>query len=133
METGHDRRAARGLSNRELIGQITAKASLLARKEIELAKAEIRADVQAELVTAKALGIAALAALLGINLFLVAAVLSLAASIPGWLAALIIGGVLLVIGAVAGYLGWRRMVTAPLALTRRTLKEDMQWVKERLV
>jgi hypothetical protein len=31
-----------------------------------------------------------------------------------------------------GYIGWRRMVTNPLKLTRQTLKEDMRWVKERL-
>ena len=124
--------SARGLSNRELIGQITAKASLLARKEIDLAKAEIRADLQAQVGMAKAFGIAAIAALLGVNLLLVAVVLALATSLPGWVAALIVGGVVLAIGAVMGYVGWRRMVTNPLALTRQTLKEDMRWVKERL-
>lgn len=122
----------RELSNRALIGQITGKASLLVRKEIEFAKAEIRADVKAQLGVVKALGIAGLAALLGLNLLLVAGVLALGIKIAAWLAALILGGLLLVAGAVAGYVGWRRMVTTPLALTRRTLKEDVRWVKERL-
>lgn len=124
--------SARGLSNRELIGQITAKASLLARKEIDLAKAEMRADLQAQVGMVKAFGIAAIAALLGVNLLLVAVVLALATSLPGWVAALIIGGIVLASGAVMGYVGRRRMVTNPLALTRQTLKEDMRWVKERL-
>jgi hypothetical protein len=124
--------SARSLSNRELIGQITAKASLLAKKEIDLAKAEIRADLQAQVGMAKAFGIAAIAALLGVNLLLVAVVLALATSLPGWIAALIVGGVMLAIGAVMGYIAWRRLVTNPLALTRQTLKEDMRWVKERL-
>ena len=55
----HAREAnARELSNRALLGEITGKASLLARKEIELAKAEIRADLQAQLGTVKAFGVA---------------------------------------------------------------------------
>jgi hypothetical protein len=36
------------------------------------------------------------------------------------------------VAATLGYIGWKRMVTNPLALTRQTLKEDVQWVKERL-
>src|SRR5262249_42358503 len=89
---------ARVLSNRELFGEITGKASLLARKEVELAKAEIRADLQSQLGTVKAFGVAAVAALLGVNLLLVAGVLALGLKIAAWLAALIVGGVLLVIG-----------------------------------
>jgi hypothetical protein len=123
---------ARELSNRALLGEITGKASLLARKEIELAKAEIRADLQAQIGTIKAFGVGALAALFGVNLLLVAGVLALGLTIAAWLAALIVGGALVLIAAIAGYIGWKRMVTNPLALTRQTLKEDVRWVKERL-
>jgi Putative Actinobacterial Holin-X, holin superfamily III len=122
----------RELSNRALISEITGKASLLAKKEIELAKAEIRADLHAQLGMVKALGIAALAALFGVNMLLVAGVLALGLKLPSWLAALIVGGTLLLVAAILGYIGWKRMVTNPLALTRQTLKEDVQWVKERL-
>jgi protein-S-isoprenylcysteine O-methyltransferase Ste14 len=127
-----DSDAVRALSNRELIAEITAKVARLARAELELAKAEIRADAQAELTAVKSAALAALAVLLGVNMLLVAGVLALATSIPGWVAALVVGGALLVGGAVAGYIGWRRMVTNPLALTRQTLREDVRWVKERL-
>ena len=132
METRRAAYSPRHLSNRALIGEITGKATLLARKEIELAKAEIRADLKSQLATVKAMGFAALAGLLGVNILLVAVVLALATTIPGWLAALIVGGAILLIGAVVGYVGWRRMVTNPLALTRQSLKEDVRWVKERL-
>jgi Putative Actinobacterial Holin-X, holin superfamily III len=76
--------------------------------------------------------VAAIATLFGVNLLPVAVVFALATRLPGWMAALIVGGVLLVIGAVVGYIGWRRMVTTPLALTRQTLKEDVRWIKERV-
>ena len=132
MATGLRDEQAGALSNRQLISDITAKASLLVRKEIDLAKAELYADLQAQVGVAKTLGIAGVAMLCGLNLLLVAAALALATIMPGWAAALIIAGVALCFGAVTGYLGWRRMVTNPLALTRQTLKEDMRWVKERL-
>ena len=127
-----DGASARGLSNRELIREITGKVSLLAHKELELIKAEIRADLKAELTTVKALAIAAVAALIGVNLLFVAAVLALALVIPGWLAALVVAGIVLIIAGIVGYIGWRRAVTRPLPLTRQTLKEDMKWVKDRL-
>lgn len=130
--SARDGASARELSNRELIREITGKVSLLAHKELELIKAEIRADLKAELTMIKALTVAVIAALIGVNLLFVAPVLALALVIPGWLAALVVGGLILIIAATVGYIGWRRAVTRPLPLTRQTLKEDMQWVKDRL-
>jgi hypothetical protein len=132
MGTSSFSSSARELSNRALISEITGKASLLARKEIELAKAELRADLKAQLGMVKAFGIAALLALVGLNVLVMAGVLALGLKIASWLAALLVGGGLLVIAAILGYVGWQRMVTNPLALTRQTLKEDVRWVKERL-
>ena len=123
---------ARTLSTRALLVEITEKVTLLARKEVELAKTEIKADLQAELSTAKGLGVAALGVVLGLNMLLVALVLALAAYMPAWLAALLLGGGLLLIGGIVGYVSWTRRVTKPLAVTRKTLKEDVQWAKERL-
>src|SRR5262249_48362562 len=96
MESLRNGPSARDLSNRALIREITEKVSILARKELELAKAEIRADLRAELATIKVLGVAAIAALIGVNLILVAPILALALVIPGWLAALLVGCALLV-------------------------------------
>jgi hypothetical protein len=121
MENG----TARSLPLRELIGEITTKATLLARKEVELAKTELKADLTSELTTVKGLGVAVLVGVLAI-------VLALAAYIPGWLAALLIGGVLVVAAGILGYASWTRRVTSPLAATRKTLKEDAQSAKERL-
>jgi uncharacterized membrane protein YqjE len=119
------------LSTRELIGAILGKASLLIKTETELAKAEIKADLQSQLAMVKGFAVALVCGLLGLNMLLVALVLGLAVWIPAWVAALITAAVLLVLGAIIGYIGWTRLVT-PLAVTRKTLKEDVQWAKERL-
>jgi hypothetical protein len=123
---------AQTLSTRELLSEITDRMTLLARKEIELAKVEIKADLKSEVAMATSLGIAAVTALLGLNLLLVALVLALALYIAPWIGALALGGLLLLAALVVGYLGWQRRVSHPLAVTRKTLKEDMQWAKERL-
>jgi hypothetical protein len=127
----HDHEA-RSLSTVELVSRLVKAGSLLIAKEVELARAEIKADLQAELGMLKLLIAAAVAAVLGINLLLVSAVLALTRWMPGWMAALALGGVILAIAVGLGLIGWARRVSSPLALTRKTVKEDMQWAKERL-
>jgi len=120
------------LSNRQLIGQVVDSATELAKKEIELAKSELRADLKAEVATVKGLGVAGLCAIWAVGLMLVACVFALATVMPGWAAALIVAAAVLAVGTVAGLIGWRMRVKTPLQATRRTLKEDVLWAKERL-
>src|SRR6266700_2881173 len=81
----------RALSVGTLINEIMGKVTLLAKKEIELAKVEVKADMESELAMAKGLAIAVLVTVLGLNILLVALVFALATVMPGWLAALLIG------------------------------------------
>ena len=120
------------LPTRKLVGEITAKAYLLVRKELDLAKSELHADLRAQLAMVKGLAVAIVAGICGLTMLLVAAAAGLAHVMPGWLAALVVGGVVLAIAAGAGLYGWSRRVRSPLAVTRRTLKEDLQWAKEQL-
>jgi uncharacterized membrane protein YqjE len=122
----------RSLSTRELLTQLLETVSQLVGKEVELARAELKADVRAELDMIKLLVAAGVVAVLAVNMLLVTAVLALAAWIPGWQAALGVAVLLLLIGALLAVVGWSRRVSAPLAVTRKTVKEDMQWAKERL-
>jgi hypothetical protein len=125
------REAARSLSSRALIAEIADRATLLAKKELELAQAELRADLKSELAMAKGLGMASVAGLTGLNLLLVSVVLALGAVMPGWLAAVALGGFMLALGAVMAFWGWRKHMVTPLPLTRETL-EQMRWLKERI-
>jgi hypothetical protein len=120
------------LSTRQLLSRLLETVSLLVTKEVELARAEIRADVKAEISMVALLIAAGVVGVLAVNTLLIAAVFALAVWMPGWLAGLILAGVLLAIGAVLAIVGWQRRVSRPLAVTRKIVKEDVQWAKERL-
>jgi uncharacterized membrane protein YqjE len=120
------------LSTPQLVGEVAAKVTLLVRTEIELARSEIRKDFESELSMAKALGLAAVFAITTLNLLLVAGVFALTAYLDGWIAALVVAGGTLLMAGLLGAFGWSRRVTQPLERTRRTLKEDTEWVKEQI-
>ena len=81
---------------------------------------------------AKGLGVAGLCAIWAVSLMLVAGAFALATVLPGWAAALIVAAAVLLVGTIAGLVGWGKRVKQPLEATRRTLKEDALWAKERL-
>lgn len=116
----------------DLLSGITSRAKLLATSKVALARAEIRSDVKSEIAMVKGLGIAAVSAILGFNMLLVAAAFALAAIVPGWAAALIVGVPFLVLGLVMGTISWARRVTQPLDASRASLKEDLEWMKNRI-
>lgn len=117
----------------DLVRVLLDKTRLLARKEIELARVELKADFKEELATVKSLAAGGLLALFGVNMLFVCAAFALAAVIPGWLAALLIGVGLLMVAGALGLWGWGKRVKEPLAATRRSLEEDVEWAKRRLV
>lgn len=121
-----------GMSNRELISHVIDSARLLARKEVALAKSELKQDIRTEIGMLKGLGIGALCALCTVNLMLVAVAMALGHVMPEWAAALVVAAAVLLVGTVAGLVGWSMRVKNPLATTRRSLKEDALWAKERL-
>jgi hypothetical protein len=116
---------------RFLVQQTIQQAKQLVQKEVELAKAEVKADLKREVGMVKALAVASICALCGLNLLLVALATTLAASMPGWAAVLIVAAGVLAVGAVFAVVGWSKRVRTPLARTRKSLKEDLRWLKER--
>ena len=125
-------RAAASLTTAELVKEITAHVGLLVKKQIELAKTELRADLRTETVTIRNLGLAALAALVTVNLLLVTAVLALAQVMPAWLAGLVVSAFTALLAGIAAAIGWGGRLRKPMARTRHTLEEDLRWTKERL-
>jgi uncharacterized membrane protein YqjE len=119
-------------NTRALLGAIGSQLVQLAQAEVELARTELASNVRSGRRALVGLGVAAVAALAGLTLLLMAVVLALAMVMPGWLAALTVAGVVIAAGAVAGYVGWIHRPRSPLALTRKSLKEDWEWLKDRV-
>ena len=131
----HDEMAADPLTSDPSLGQLVASAtrdlSTLMRKEVELAKLEIKRDVVAAGVGAGMLGGAGFVALVGVIFVGIAAAYGLAGLglALGW-GFLIVAAAYLVLGGLLALLGKRSLgKIAPPAQTIATLKDDASWAK----
>ncbi|HEY0715296.1 MAG TPA: phage holin family protein [Polyangia bacterium] len=119
------------LSTKDLLGRIAEDVKELVTVEVQLAKAEVKADLRAELTMAKGLGAGALLGYAGVIMLLVAAAFGLANVMAGWAAALIVAGALLLAAGASAAFGWSKRVKNPLGATRRQVTETMEWAKGR--
>lgn len=117
-----------------LFSDLASETSLLIRQEIALAKAEISAKLAAFGTGIGMLVAGGLIAWSGLLVLLAAGVLGLSKVVEPWLAALIVGGAVLVIGAGLVFLGKRRISADKLVPQRtiRSLKDDGEWAKEQM-
>jgi len=117
-----------------LLSDLAGETILLIRQELALLKAELHEKFSRVGQGATALGAGALIAYSGWLVLLAAAVLGLATVLPAWLAALIVALVALAIGGALVYIGKSRFDTDSLMPQRslRSLREDEQWLRERL-
>jgi hypothetical protein len=117
----------------DLIKAMSADLSRLVRDEIQLAQTEISAKVKQAGVGVGAFGGAGVLALYGIAALIAAAVLGLAVVLPPWLAALIVGIVVLAVAGVVALVGKRKVSEAAPVVPERTVasvKEDVAEIKE---
>jgi hypothetical protein len=118
----------------ELVKQLTNQVSTLVRQEVELAKAEATEKGKKAGVGAGMFGGAGVAGLLMLGSLTAFLILVLALAIPAWASALL---VTLLWGAVAGVLAlqgrnkMREMGKPVPEKTVETVKEDVQWLKNR--
>jgi Putative Actinobacterial Holin-X, holin superfamily III len=119
-------------STGELVGRLADQSKELVKKEVDLAKAELRTEVKSEIKLGLGFAAAGFLAFIAFELLLAALVLGLAETMPGWAAALVVGGGVLAVGLVAALVGWGYRVRHPIPKTRKTLKEDAQWVQQGL-
>jgi hypothetical protein len=123
---------AEALSTPELLEEITHHVQSLVTAQVDLAKAELRANLSSEATMVAGIGFAAVAGITTVNLLLVTAILALTAVLPAWAAGLCVSGAVLLFAAVGGALGWSKRVKRPMARTRRELDEDVKFAKERV-
>lgn len=97
--------------------------------EIELAKNELREELQRAKVAAIALGAAGGAAFIGLTMIIVSIALAIELS---WLPAFLIGLGLLVAAAIGVVVGYSRVPKKPLPRTIERVKTDVRILKERI-
>ena len=125
------REDSRGIG--DLLGDLGGQVSTLVRKEIDLAKVEVTSSVGRMGRGAATAGIGGVLLYAGVLVLLAAAVLGLMeAGLDGWLAALIVGAIVLVLGGVLTSMGVKQVQTTSVAPTQtaETVKENVEFVKE---
>jgi Putative Actinobacterial Holin-X, holin superfamily III len=116
----------------ELIKEITAQSAALARKELELAEAEMTIKGKRAGIGAGMLGSAGLLGLFGLGCLSAAAILALALAVSAWAAALIVAGVYLGLAGVAAMAGGfsvKRATPLPPAEAAASVKDDLELIK----
>jgi hypothetical protein len=125
-------KADRSIAN--LLSDLASETVLLFRQELALLKAELHEKFSAFGQGATALGAGAVLAFSGWLVLLAAAVLGIATALAPWLAALIVAVAVLAIGGILMLLGKKRFDKQSLMpkRTMRSLREDEEWLRERL-
>lgn len=111
----------------QLVREAIDETRQLVKLEVELAKDEVRQELAQAKRAAIMFGVAAVAALLAAAMMFVALALAI---FPGPIPALVIGAVLIAIGGILAFVGYKKAPKKPLDQTRRRLETDAQVIKE---
>ena len=125
---------ARERSAGDIVKEIVANAQDIIRSEVRLAKAEIREESSKAISASTALGTGAVLALYGLGFLLAGLTAALALVMPWWAAALIVGAVLAIGGAIgisAGLKRWKAVHATPDRAIA-DVKENAEWLKRQL-
>jgi hypothetical protein len=114
----------------ELVASATSDLSTLMRKEVELAKLEIKQEVVAAGKGAGAFGAAGFLAVLAVLFLSAGGAYGLAEWLNPWAGFLIVGGIYLVLGILAVLVGKKAVrKVRPPENTLATVKDDISWAK----
>jgi hypothetical protein len=121
-------------STGELVKLVTEQVSVLVRDELKLAQLEMGNKAKQAGQGMGMMGGGGLIALYGVACLIACAIIAISHSLQAWLAALIVGGALLVAAAVVALLGrgHLRKATPPMPTEAvESVKSDMEEVRER--
>ena len=116
----------------ELTRELSDQTTTLARKEVELAKAEMALKAKRLGFGAGAFGAAGLIGILALGAVTTAAILALAETVDAWLAALIVALTYAAVAGILALIGRRRVQAATPPLPERAIessKEDLEAAK----
>jgi uncharacterized membrane protein YqjE len=118
----------------DLVKQLSEQMSTLVRRELQLAQLELQEKGKRAGIGAGLFGGAGAIALYGLGVLIAAAVLLLATAVEPWLAALIVGVVLLAVAGLAGLMGKKQVEQAVPPAPEQAIqstKRDVNEIKER--
>ncbi|MBV9594225.1 MAG: phage holin family protein [Actinobacteria bacterium] len=124
---------ARDATSGELVSRLTSDLSTLIRDELRLAQVETTAKAKKAGLGLGLLGGAGVIAGYGTGALIAAAILGLATAMHAWLAALIVGVVLLVVAGLAALMGRRNVSAATPPMPTEAvqgIKSDVQTLRE---
>jgi uncharacterized membrane protein YqjE len=118
----------------EILEDIASNLTQIVQAEFLLAKSELKEGAEKVAGSGATLGAGVALAFYGLGFLLLAAVYALSLVMAGWLATLIVGGVLTVAAGIligAGGTKLKRINLTPNK-TIRTLEEDVRWAKQQI-
>jgi uncharacterized membrane protein YqjE len=118
----------------EILEDIASNLTHIVQAEFLLAKTELKEGAEKAAGPGATLGAGVALAFYALGFLLLAAVYALSLLVAGWLATLIVGGVLAVAAGIlvgAGSTKLKRVNLTP-DKTIRTLEEDVQWAKQQI-
>lgn len=120
------------LSTPQLLTRLSEQTSQLVRAEMQLARAELTQAAKHAGLGAGLFGTAGVVALYGLGVLIAAAVLALALALPAWLAAVIVGVVVLAVAGVLALAGKQQVARAPgpVATSTESIRTDVETVQE---
>lgn len=116
----------------EILQDVVGNVQEIVRSEVRLAKAEIKEEAAKAKSSAMLLGIGAASAVYAVLFLLLMTVYALTLVMPNWAAALVVGGALAIVAAVAITAGVKRFkeIHPTPERTLETIKENVEWVKQ---
>jgi hypothetical protein len=132
---GTEQHLSEGRSTGELVKQLSEQVSVLVRDELKLAQLEMSRKGKQAGTGIGMLGGGALIALFGVGCLIACAVIALSGVVTAWLAALIVGAVLLALAGLAALLGKGRLQKATPPVPKQAVgdvKTDIEEIKERV-
>lgn len=121
-------------STGQLLGDIVGELQTIVRKEIELARHELRDAATVRGQAAAALAVAGLLGLVALACAVVAGAVALSLVMPRWAAWAVVSGGFLLLTGVALMVARTRARATPLEpeRTRQSIEENVQWARTQL-
>jgi uncharacterized membrane protein YqjE len=129
----HQESDPEAMATADLVKELAADSSLLVKRQLELAKLEVKSELEERVSIWETLGLSGVMAYAGVLMLLVAAAAAIGSAIGHglWSGALIVAAVLMAPAAIVGSSGYRQLKStgALLQRSRAELDKEIEWTK----